>query len=54
MLGNVPSLLLSSLRTLCPGDNFCNSLNKKLEKTERMMEIQAPVKFERVCLKQTP
>lgn len=38
MLGNVPSLLLSSLRTLCPGDNFCNSLNEKLEKTERMME----------------
>lgn len=54
MLGNVPFLLLPSLRTLCPGDNFCNSLKEKLEKTERMVEIQAPVKFERVCLKQTP
>lgn len=54
MLGNVLSLLFSSLRTLCPGDNFCNSLKEQLEKVERMMEIQAPMKLETVCLKQTP
>lgn len=48
MLENVLSLLFSSLRTLCPGDNFCKSLKEQLENVERMMEIQEPMKL---CLK---
>lgn len=54
MLENVLFLLLSSLRTLYPGDNFYNSLKEQLEKIEERKKSQAPTKLEPVYLKQTP